>query len=372
VAATDVGTSAKFIEPVTLPSAGTYTIVVDPQGANTGGITLGLSNPAADTTATITAGGAGVVFTASNAGQNGSLTFTGSVNQRISIKFSSVTIGSNPISGTQVTLLQPNGKALGAVTPVGTNGAFVDTTTLPTAGTYTIKINPQAALTGSATVNLYTVTADATATLPTNGTPTVSTNTTPGQNMKLTFAGTANQNVSLAITSVTIGSQPNAGTTVTILKPNGTTLTLLGVGTSGGYVDTTKLPTTGTYTIKIDPQGANTGSATFKLNIVPADTTTTVTRNAGATSATNTVPGQNAKVTFTGTAGDLDTITTGPSQCCTITVKVLKPDGTTLASAFFTGDNSLSLPALPTTGTYTIVIDYYREATGTTPLELIG
>jgi hypothetical protein len=121
----------------------------------------------------------------------------------------------------------------------------------------------------------------------------------------------------------------------------------------------------------IDPQGANTGSATFKLNIVPADTTTTVTLNAGAANATNTVPGQNAKVTFTGTAGDLDTITTGPSQCCTITVKVLKPDGTTLASAYFTGDNSLSLPALPTTGAYTIVVDY-REATGTIPLELIG
>ena len=59
VAATDVGTTGKFIEPVTLPSTGTYTIKVDPQGANTGGITLGLANFGSDTTGTITASGVG-------------------------------------------------------------------------------------------------------------------------------------------------------------------------------------------------------------------------------------------------------------------------------------------------------------------------
>ena len=89
VAATDVGTNGKFIEPVTLPSTATYTIKVDPQGANTGGITLGLANFGSDTTGTITANGSATVVTSTAAGQNGTLTFTGSVNQRIALNLSS-------------------------------------------------------------------------------------------------------------------------------------------------------------------------------------------------------------------------------------------------------------------------------------------
>ena len=89
VAATDVGTNGKFIEPVTLPSTATYTIKVDPQGANTGGITLSLANFGSDTTGTITANGSATVVTSTAAGQNGTLTFTGSVNQRIALNLSS-------------------------------------------------------------------------------------------------------------------------------------------------------------------------------------------------------------------------------------------------------------------------------------------
>ena len=88
VAATDVGTNGKFIEPVTLPSTATYTIKVDPQGANTGGITLSLANFGSDTTGTITANGSATVVTSTAAGQNGTLTFTGSVNQRIALNLS--------------------------------------------------------------------------------------------------------------------------------------------------------------------------------------------------------------------------------------------------------------------------------------------
>ena len=46
--------------------------------------------------------------------------------------------------------------------------------------------------------------------------------------------------------------------------------------------------------------------------------------------------------------------------------------GSTSASNNIFNQLQLSLPALPTTGTYTIVIDYCREATGTIPLEVIA
>ena len=105
VAATDVGTNGKFIEPVTLPSTATYTIKVDPQGANTGGITLSLANFGSDTTGTITANGSATVVTSTAAGQNGTLTFTGSVNQRIALNLA--TNFGTMFSGARVSVKSP-------------------------------------------------------------------------------------------------------------------------------------------------------------------------------------------------------------------------------------------------------------------------
>ena len=70
-------------------------------------------------------------------------------------------------------------------------------------------------------MNLYTVPADASAAITAGGagaTPVTVTNTTPGQNMKLTFTAGSNQKVSIKMTNVSIGSNPIAGTTVTLMK----------------------------------------------------------------------------------------------------------------------------------------------------------
>ena len=55
-----VGTNGAFVEPVTLTAAGTYTVKVDPDGANTGNVTLNLYTVPNDVSSAITAGGAGV------------------------------------------------------------------------------------------------------------------------------------------------------------------------------------------------------------------------------------------------------------------------------------------------------------------------
>jgi hypothetical protein len=79
---------------------------------------------------------------------------------------------------------------------------------------------------------------------------------TPGQNAELTFSGTADDRVSLQLSNVTM-----SGRTVSILKPDGSTLAVLtGINT---FLDTQTLPTTGTYTIRVDPTNAATGSATL-------------------------------------------------------------------------------------------------------------
>ncbi len=376
-----VGTSASFVEPVTLAAAGTYTVKVDPDGANTGNVTLNLYTVPADVSSAITAGGAGVAVANTVPGQNMKLTFTATANQKISIKLNPVTIGSNAVSGPTVTLLKGS-TTVGIPTSVGTNGGYIDVTTLATAGTYTIKVDPQGVNTGSLTATLYTVPADASGTILTTGASTVVTNTVPGQNIQYSFTGTLNQRISLALSSVSIGSSPGGGTLVTILKPDGTTFYgPFSLGTDGNFMDTKVLPVAGTYKIKLDPIGANTGSATLKLYTVPADISTTITKNGATVTPTTTVPGQNATVTFTGVATDPPyTLSLGPAIAVPVQITITGPTGQVVVDTFggpiqnssFPTDGSTAPFQIPTNGTYTIKIDYLGNGIGATPMSLIG
>jgi len=382
VAPVGVGTNGFFVEPVTLTAAGTYTIKVDPDGANTGSLTVNLYTVPNDASAAITAGGAAVVSTNTVPGQNMKLTFTAGSNQKVSIKMTSVSIGSNAVSGTNVSLMKGS-TTVGLTTPVGTNGGYIDTSAVLTSGaTYTIKIDPQGVSTGSMTVNLYTVPADATGTILTTGAATVVTNTVPGQNIQYTFAGTLNQRISLDLSSVSIGTSPGGGTLVTILKPDGTTFYgPFSVGTDGTFMDTKVLPVAGNYKIKLDPLGANTGSATLKLYTVPADISTSITKNGATVTPTTTVPGQNATVTFTGVATDPPyTLSLGPAIATPVAITITGPTGQVvldtnlnpIQNSSFPTDGSTAPFQIPTNGTYTIKIDYLGNGVGATPMSLIG
>jgi hypothetical protein len=383
VAPTEVGTNGTFIEPVTLTAAGTYTIKVDPDGANTGSLTVNLYTVPNDTSAAITAGGAGatpVTVTNTAPGQNMKLTFTAGSNQKVSVKMTNVSIGSNPISGTTVTLMKGS-TMVSAPVLVGTNGGYIDTSaTLTSGATYTIKVDPQGVNTGSMTVTLYTVPADSAGTILTNGSATVVGNTVPGQNIVYQFTGALNQKVSLDMSSVSIGSSPGGGTIVTMLKPDGTQLGVYALGTDGKFVDPVTLPVAGTYKLKLDPVGANTGSATLKLYTVPADVTTTITKNGATVTPTTTVPGQNATVTFTGVATDPPyTLSLGPAISGPVLITITGPNGvvsdtfgTPIQNSSFPADGSTQPFQIPVNGTYTIKVDYEGNGVGATPMSLIG
>jgi subtilisin family serine protease len=249
-----VGTSGGFADTRTLPAAGTYTILIDPQGAATGSMAATLYNVPADPTATITPGGATVTIATSTPGQNARLAFDGQDAQRISIKVSGT------ISASYVSILKPDGTALGSNTYMGSGGGFVDTRTLPAAGAYTIVIDPQGAATGSATVTLYDVPADVTGTIAVAGPSLTATITTPGQNARLTFSGRAGQRVSLGCSAVTI-----AGSYVSIFRPDGTRIGSQNLVTTSGRTITIDLAVDGTYTIVVDPQSSSTGSMNLAL-----------------------------------------------------------------------------------------------------------
>jgi hypothetical protein len=132
--------------------------------------------------------------------------------------------------------------------------------TLGSTGTYTVFVNPTGSNTGTATVTLYDVEDDVSGSITVGGDPVGVTIVDPGQNAALTFSGTASQQVTVQITSNTIGT-----VTVKLLKPDGSQLTTTTSGSSSFNLSTQTLPTTGTYTITINPSQSNTGSLTVTL-----------------------------------------------------------------------------------------------------------
>ena len=154
---------------------------------------------------------------------------------------------------------------------------------------------------------------------------------------------------------------------LSILKPDGTPLVSTTVGTSGGDLDTEPLPETGTYIVVVDP-----GESSFKPEATTASLALTLTEPVTGTITVDgspapvilNRPGQNARLTFEGAAGQR--VSLGVSEVSFNTggavsggkVAILRPDGTTLASgSISTGGNDIDTEPLPDTGTYTIVVN---------------
>jgi RHS repeat-associated protein len=238
-----------FMDRVTLPGSGTYSLLVDPAGSGTGSVTVTVFDVPPDPTGPITAGGASVTVTTTVPGQNAHLTFTASAGWRVSL------IANNASMSAAVSLA---GLAGTAVAP-GQDG-FIDATTIPTSGTYAIDIDPDGTGTGSVTITLYRVPADVQKTLVVDGPAVTFTTTVPGQNAKALFGGTSGGSLTLTATNVTI---PYTGAEV--FDPDGNSISGFIISSGGGTNSFGPLPSTGTYTIGLDPSGSATGKMTLKL-----------------------------------------------------------------------------------------------------------
>jgi hypothetical protein len=238
---------------------------------------------------------------------------------------------------------------------------------LPTTGTYAILINP-GANTGNLTVALVgpltgSLSVDG-ATLPLNITPA-------GRRALITFNGTAAQYVTLNVSSVTL---PNSN--ISILGPDGTSLLTGSISTAGGALKP-QLPSTGTYTILVDPVGAVSGALT-----IGAVTTAAPSLTAGGSSSTinlaNQVP---VTLTFNGAEGQY--LSLAVNKLCDAngaigaTITAYAPDGSALASTstftasacpYFPSNNQsgaiLNMGPLPMSGTYRAVIQQTSTASG--------
>jgi YD repeat-containing protein len=304
----------------------------------------------------------------------GLVVFDSSAGQRVSLW------GTNGISGqiglvcdVDVTLL---GFAV-SVGPVCMEGSgFLEATTLPKAATYTILVDPASTATGSLTLNLYSVPPDITGSIVPGGSPVTVTTTAPGQNGVLTFSGTAGQRIAMLGTDGLSGQAGfNCDVMATIRKPDLSALVAPICMEVSGFQDVVELPATGTYSILVDPTFQATGSLTLALYDVPADVTGSITPGGSSVPITITAPGQNASLTFNGTALQrvslLAQLTSGSWGCAWSATIRRVTDNLFVGSVPSCGEPAFLQPVeLPTTATYRIDLNPAGVGTGTVTVAL--
>lgn len=341
------GASIDFVE---LPATGTYTILLDPLSVYTGSVTIAVSNALSGE---IVPQGSAVAVDIKRVGQNAYYTFSGQSGQTVSVQLSDVTIRSGYFS-----ILKPDGMPLGKPTSFVSGGAMIPGQVLPTSGTYAILIDPDLSYTGRAKLALYNA-PELTGSIMIDQVTATPTLTVPGQRARYTFDGTAGQRVNLGITGVSILSS-----TVSILRPDGTKWEATTIGPSGGSLDPlTALPETGTYTIMVEPVSNYTGSMTLALS---SPVTGTLALDGPSVPVSLTKPGQTARYTFSGKAGQWVSLGLTSVDITSSAVTLMTSEGTILAStAVGTAGGALEdQNPLPATGTYTVLIDPVGSYTG--------
>lgn len=358
-----VTASGQGLQIPVLPSTGTYTLVVDP-GANTGSIAVGITGPI---TGTLTLNGAPTPLSLTPPGERALLTFAGTQGTYAAVALTGVTLSAGTVS-----LIAPNGAVLDTEA-FGTSGASLPSY-LPQSGTYSVLISPTGSIGGALNA---AVTTSSTPNLAIGQSfPLNLSGTTPSS---ATFDATANQYLTLAASETGL-----SGVTITVLNPDGTTLTSGSMTASAcGGTNTScafnlgPLPFGGTY--KVVAQQTGTGSGTLTLTLSsPVMAALTIGSAAGVTAS---IPGQAMQLTLTGSAGQFLSLGVAEQEWGEITgatVTVLSPDGSMLGTSQFapnycggfgcsgySGAAVINIGPLLMDGTHTILVQQANAGSGT-------
>ncbi|WP_351230143.1 RHS repeat-associated core domain-containing protein [Streptomyces sp. NPDC002133] len=343
-----------------LPLGGRYSLILDPGSSNIGAATVTVSNPAA---AALDLAGPAASAALPRVGQDGKLTFNASLGQSLSLAIDTAGMA-KPL---YARLYGPDGAEVDSVYAGANSSAGIDIDALAKSGLYTLRIDPNDGGTGTVKVTGSHY-ADA-GTLDPAG-PAVTMNLTrAGQNGVTRFTGQAGQRFQLGLTSTGFTSY----TTVEAFRPDGTRLDYETVSASSSTdFDIPTLPVTGTYTIRVIPRAAASGTlaVTLSQSLSVAQLSTTG----------EPVPvkisrfGQNAESVVQGTTGDTLSLAVASNTFTTsVSVDVIAPSGTKIVSGFSVSSNqaeTINLPALPETGTYLVVVNPNNGATGELSLSL--
>jgi hypothetical protein len=313
----------------------------------TSGGAAGSGTPAGGTDATLT--------TTQN-----TYTFTGTAGQIVYIAATSSTVDACGV----LSLRAPDGSVIGSGCIISGTGG-IDRTVLKDSGTYQILLTAN----GTAALRIYTVHDDA-GTVSIDGSPVTATVAQPGATATYSFDATAGQKVFVEVTDATIPEECG----IVVLHGPASALAAGCVISGKGYVDGTVLPTTGRYSIVLDPTNANVGTVRLRV-IEDRDQHSDIAVNGPAVTATVGQPGAVAVLSFDGTAGQRIAVAgdgaTVPDQCGVLVLH--GPDGAAFASGcIIYGAVRMDPVTLPASGRYQLILDPERDDTGQIPLRLSG
>jgi large repetitive protein len=352
----DCGGASSLAEcDITIPATGSYTIVADQEQDAAATATLTLSTDingvlkVTDTQPTL--------FETSRPGQNGRFTFAGTAGGNYGLALTDNTIAG---SLTYIRVYGPSGNQLDSAGISIGGTANIDLVNVTDSGTYAVVIDPYQGNVGQLKLALTSARGGG---LPIDGAPKA-ISLAVGQDARLTFNGTTGQTLGLAVSG--LSTSPSGGyVEVSVLAPDGRNISSCGRRLNQSCNLT--LPGSGLYTVVASPDAGYSASLTLTLStdlagslvLDAADTVTFSTARAG----------QNGRFAFSATAGDsvsvvVSSVTFSGSQH---RVSILSPAGQVLAYRDVTGGSASSLVEalnLPVTGTYTVLVDPYADATG--------
>lgn len=162
------------------------------------------------------------------------------------------------------------------------------------------------------------------------------------------FEGAAGDLLTLGVNSTSLPS-----CTIKVFKPDGTLLMSGSITASGQGLRLPKLPATGTYSIVLYP-GSSTGSVSLAIY---RPLQGTLALDGAATTINLTPPGRRALLTFNGNQGAYVTVTLSNATIAGGTISILGANGAVLVTRSFTTSIAVLQPQLPSSGTYSVVID---------------
>ena len=344
-----------------LPQTGTYKVVVSPDGQATFGAALSLPS---DVTGTLTLNNSTTVALTS-LGQQAAFTFVATANEAVILSVGSIT--TTP-ANTPVTFYIYNASNVLVNQISLTTDGTLNVGTLA-AGTYSVVVAPSNAATGTVNINMDSA---QTTSVPTDGSSTNIATSSPGENAYVTFQANAGDSVNVSINNLTLSSSSPNYVNWTVTAPDGSVTMNAGSCATGSPSNCSRgiitLPQTGTYTVNVFPQAAQTLSFTA---VVAENITGTMTPGTAETLNLSKL-GQEARLAFTVTSGEalvvsVTGISTVPSTNITTYIGIYTQSGSFVTSSQTSTGAVLNLTSLAA-GNYYLWIGPETAATSSMQL----
>jgi hypothetical protein len=276
----------------TPPQSGTWSVVLDPNGASVGSLTLTFAN---DVATQALKSGTAVSTTIKYEGQEAGYTFAATANKNVTFQVTKFKLTDDGSTGSvYLYFYEPGSSSYYLYAYFDANGYY--NFTPPQSGTWSAALIPNGASVGSLTLTFAN---DVPTQALTSGKPVTTTIKYEGQEAGYTFAATAKKNVTFNVTNFDFTNDGSTGSVyLYFYEPGSSSYYLYAYFDANGYYNFTP-PQTGTWSVALIPNGASVGSLTLTFaNDVPTQALTSGT----PVSTTITYEGQEAGYTFAATA----------------------------------------------------------------------